>query len=148
MDSQQNYLPKVVLAGAGALLVAVGLFVFGPTAEPAIEQNSSDTTAAENTQIENEPQPLGAETGDVAAETDTTVSYQGEEGKSALELLKINVDAVTKESSFGEYVDSINGIVGGTDGKYWLFYVNGEMAQIGAGEYITQTGDVIEWRFE
>lgn len=77
-----------------------------------------------------------------------TVSYDGVEGTSALELLQSKAEVVTKDSSYGPYVDSINGVVGGTEGKYWAFYVNGQMAQVGAADYITKVGDKIEWKFE
>ncbi len=78
----------------------------------------------------------------------TPVSYDGVEGKNALELLKTKATVVTKDSAYGEYVDSINGVAGGTDGKYWAFYVNGQMAQVGAADYKTKAGDKIEWKFE
>lgn len=82
------------------------------------------------------------------------VSYDGVTGKSVMDLLKAQVNdgsitaLQTQDSSFGEYVESINGVVGGADGKYWLFYVNGEPAIVGASEYVTKSGDTIEWRFE
>ncbi|HEX7963304.1 MAG TPA: DUF4430 domain-containing protein [Candidatus Saccharimonadales bacterium] len=78
----------------------------------------------------------------------THLSYKGVEGKTALELLKQHARVVTKDSSYGEYVDSINGVVGGTSGKYWTFYVNGAQAQVGAGAYTTHSTDSIEWKFE
>jgi len=77
-----------------------------------------------------------------------TVSYEGKVGTSVLDLLSQHAQAETKDSSFGTYVDTINGITGGTDSKYWLFYVNGEPATVGASEYMTHDGDLIEWRFE
>src|SRR5882757_1640815 len=49
----------------------------------------------------------------------THLSYKGETGKTALELLKTHAQTVTKQSSFGEYVDTIGDVKGGTDGKYW-----------------------------
>jgi hypothetical protein len=76
------------------------------------------------------------------------ILYAGEDGKTALEILKQKADVLTKDSDYGEYVDSINGLQGGTGGKYWTFYVNGQMAQVGAGTYQTKNGDRIEWKFE
>ena len=88
--------------------------------------------------------------------TDTTpakqgvrpVAYDGQAGKNALELLEQEVTIVTKDSSYGPYVDTINGTPGGTDGKYWAFYVNGQLSQVGAADYVTKAGDSIEWKFE
>ncbi|KKP86592.1 MAG: hypothetical protein UR87_C0015G0003 [candidate division CPR3 bacterium GW2011_GWE2_35_7] len=68
-----------------------------------------------------------------------SVIYQGEDTKNALELLKSKENVVTKQSSFGEYVNEINGIKGGTDNKYWIFYVNGKMSEVGADDYVTKS---------
>jgi uncharacterized protein HemX len=78
----------------------------------------------------------------------TSLSYDGVEGKNALELLKAKANVVTKQSSYGEYVDSINGLQGGTDNKYWAFYVNGQLSDVGADAYQTKNGDKIVWKFE
>lgn len=76
------------------------------------------------------------------------VSYEGVTGKTALELLKQNATVVTKnDPSLGEYVVSING-EDGNGSKYWLYYVDGKAATVGAGEYKTKTGEKIEWRLE
>jgi hypothetical protein len=75
------------------------------------------------------------------------VSYVGEEGKTALELLKHHTQADTKDTSFGEQVIAING-VGQTANSFWLYYVNGEPAQVGADQYQTNDADTIEWRLE
>ena len=76
------------------------------------------------------------------------LKYQGQSGKTALALLKAKADVKTKDSAYGPYVDSINGVAGGTDGKYWAFYVNGQLAQVGADAYTTQNGDNVEWKLE
>lgn len=76
------------------------------------------------------------------------ITYSGVEGEDALTTLKnVNDKVVTKTSDFGEYVDSIDGLVGGTDGKYWSFYVDGKLSDIGAGSYISNGGEKIEWKF-
>lgn len=80
--------------------------------------------------------------------TPETISYAGEKGKTALAQLQAAAKVETKASEYGAYVDSINGIKGGQDGKYWTFYVNGKMANIGASEYIAKGGEKIEWKFE
>lgn len=74
----------------------------------------------------------------------TTISYHGENGKTALEILKTTEDVVVHNSQ----IDNINGQKSGTDGKYWVFYVNGKLAQTNAGKYNTKDSDFIEWKFE
>ena len=83
-----------------------------------------------------------------AAMSVANIKYQGVDGKTALELLSQHATVVTKSSSYGPYVDSINGVAGGTDKKYWAFYVNDKMADIGADAYVTKATDKIVWKFE
>ncbi len=79
----------------------------------------------------------------------TEITYLARPGSTSLEQLKDEAsDVLTTESEYGELVDSIEGHQGGTDGKYWSFYVNGEMAQVGAGDYVQEEGDWIEWKFQ
>lgn len=44
------------------------------------------------------------------------------------------------------FVDSIANA--GGNGKYWIYYVNGEMGNVGADKKIVEEGDLIEWRLE
>jgi hypothetical protein len=86
----------------------------------------------------------------VTAEQNNTavITYQGEEGKNALELLKAKYPVKTKEfPGAGEFVESINGVTPETD-YFWAFYVNGATSNVGAGQYVTKTADKLEWRLE
>ena len=76
------------------------------------------------------------------------ISYQGQDGKSALALLKAHIYTTTQQSSYGEYIDTIDGVHSGTGGKYWALYVNGKQTPIAANNYMTHTGDNIEWKLE
>ncbi len=77
------------------------------------------------------------------------LSYSGKTGDSALLLLKQYAGSVVvNNSSYGAFVQSIDGVNGGTGGKYWMLYVNGKLSQVGAGAYKTKTGDHIVWRFQ
>lgn len=73
------------------------------------------------------------------------ISYQGVEGKNALELLKSSHEVETQKFSFGEMVQSIDGVKApATD--FWGFYVNGKLSDIGAGDYQTKNGDTLSWK--
>lgn len=126
--------PRKLLLTVGALLVLV----------------AGGTTAVLLTQADDKkPAPSATQQADNQAPAATnTIAYDGVEGKTALELLKAKATVVTKDSDYGPYVDSINGVAGGSEGKYWAFYVNGQMAPVGADAYKTKTGDKIEWKFE
>lgn len=48
----------------------------------------------------------------------------------------------------GVFVESIDGLGNGTDGKYWQYWVNGELPMVAANNLQVQEGDVVEWKFE
>ncbi len=98
----------------------------------------------------------------------TTTMYTGE-GEVTAALIIENGGTVTREATLpegstvfdlmtacgipfeeeGGFITSINGVHQDEDaGKYWLYYINGEFAQVGAGEYIVQEGDEITWKLE
>ncbi|MBU7012286.1 MAG: DUF4430 domain-containing protein [Theionarchaea archaeon] len=98
----------------------------------------------------------------------TTTMYTGE-GEVTATLIIENGGTVTREATLpegstvfdlmtacrisfeekGGLITSINGVSQDEDaGKYWLYYINGEFAQTGAGEYIVQEGDEITWKLE
>ncbi len=70
------------------------------------------------------------------------------EGESALDVLKRTHTVELKHYDFGDVADSIDGTVGGKDGRYWIFYVNGKMSQLGAGEYKVLPEDKIIWKYQ
>jgi hypothetical protein len=75
----------------------------------------------------------------------SVVTYAGEDGKTALELLKQKAKTQTQTFSFGELVVEINGVRSG-NGYDFLYYVNGAMVKTGAANYVTKTGEQIEWK--
>jgi len=77
----------------------------------------------------------------------TEVSYHGENGANALTLLKKYAQVQTKHYSFGDMVTSVNGVAGNGP-KYWTFYINGKMANVGAGSYTTKSSDTISWKLQ
>ena len=77
----------------------------------------------------------------------TQLSYKGQAGQNALTLLKKHATIATKHYSFGDMVTSIDGMKGAGP-KYWTFYVNGKMAEVGAGSYVTKAGDTLMWRLQ
>lgn len=77
-----------------------------------------------------------------AAQLPTSISYQGQDGKTVLDLLKENHEVV--ESS--GFVQGIDGRIGSST-AYWLWYLNGQEGLVGAKDYVTKNGDTIEWRF-
>ncbi len=77
----------------------------------------------------------------------TEITYHGKNGVDALTLLKQQAIVKTKHYAFGDIVVAINGS-NGNGPKYWTFYVNSKMSEIGAGAYQTKNSDVLEWKLE
>ena len=59
-----------------------------------------------------------------------------------------SVKADNWESYDSLFIEAINGIENGEDGRYWQYYVNGEFANVGCSRYYLKNNDVVEWRFE
>ena len=80
-----------------------------------------------------------------AREERLVIAYEGEDGKTALELLKARARVRASAGPLGELVEEINGVRSG-GGSYLIFYVNGAKAMTGAGGYVTKAGEKIEWK--
>lgn len=134
MNQSKKSLYAVVVVLLIALGVYAGAMLYGSN-QPT-DQSQTTTTPPATESDEDKPGR-------------TELSYKATPGITSLEQLKSEAkDVVVTTSEYGELVDSIEGHKGGTDGKYWSFYVNGEMAQVGAGTYVQKEGDVIEWKFQ
>lgn len=75
------------------------------------------------------------------------ISYQGVEGKNALELLQKEHQVNFQTSDFGVFVTEIDGIKN-TEDTFWMYYVNEKLAEVAADKYATKEGDKIEWKYE
>ena len=76
------------------------------------------------------------------------IEYEGEDGETALELLEDNgYDVTTEHSDLGDYVTGI-GDVQATKTKYWSYYVDGKLPNVGADAFETKDGQHVEWKFE
>jgi len=91
------------------------------------------------------PTPKATTAATPAREERLVVAYDGEDGKTALELLKSRARVRTTVSQLGELVEEINGVSSG-NGYHLIYFVNGSMAKTGAGSYVTKNGDQIEWK--
>lgn len=85
--------------------------------------------------------------------TEKKLEISAQEGESVLDLMKKaqeeeNLNFVAEEHDFGVLISEVNGLKGGTEGKYWMYYVNGEMPTVGVDAYETKVGDLVELKFE
>ena len=47
----------------------------------------------------------------------------------------------------GKFIETINGVKGNGD-QNWIYYVNGQKAQVGVSNYKIKPGDVVSWKYE
>ncbi|MBM6619916.1 DUF4430 domain-containing protein [Bacillus suaedaesalsae] len=69
---------------------------------------------------------------------------------TALDLLIVALgheNVLTTKYPFGVMIDSINGI-SATSSNYWMLYINGKSADVGADGYKIKNGDTISFKYE
>jgi hypothetical protein len=131
-------------------LVAVWLTLFGkirlsPPKSTGLSENQETQTAV--------PQNKVFLT--ITFAPDSEIDYEKQldmaSSTSVFDLLKEALDArqityETKTYNFGVFVSSINGQVSGSD-KAWIYFVNGQSAQVAADKYVLKPQDVVEWKY-
>ncbi len=127
-----------------ALIIGLPLLFGGVTVYNAAQPDTSDQSSTEQI-VESVEQDMAGVT--IGADG-TTATYEGMTGKTALEILREGTEVGTEESSFGEFVRSIDGRIADEETEYWAFLVDGEYASEGAGTYETTDGEQIEWVLE
>jgi hypothetical protein len=75
------------------------------------------------------------------------------QGMTALDLLKNKTEETglvlkIKAYDIGILVEAIGDQENGQDGKYWLYYVNGEMPMVASDKNEIKAGDKVEFKFE
>ncbi|MGE5392926.1 MAG: DUF4430 domain-containing protein [Candidatus Saccharibacteria bacterium] len=130
MTRFKRIVPVVVLLVLVIVAVAYSFHkkAVAPTAPVGDQQNQAQTAGQ---------QPQGSQ----------TVSYEGQDGQTAMVLLMARHDVATKDYSFGKMVTGIDGVT--PDSRhFWGFYVNGQLSQVGADAYVTKSTDRLEWKLE
>lgn len=117
---------KTIIIGA----FAVALLAIGATTFALINQPQTNAQPAASQQLASD-----------------SVEFTAEASKSVLEQLKARYSVETQDSYYGAYVVAINGKKA-EGSQFWGFYVNGEMAQKGAADYITNGGEQIKWQLQ
>jgi hypothetical protein len=142
--------PARSLTALTSLLLAVGLLSGCAQGEdtPAADTTASSTVAADDASSE-PADDASDEAADDSAD-DVELTYEGVAGKTALELLvAADPTAVVQGEGENAFVTGIEGREAQDSAKeFWALYVNGEMAQVGAGSLVTETGDEITWKLE
>ena len=84
--------------------------------------------------------------------TDHLVAYAGDTVFSLLQRCSKQQHFVLESTYYESFdstlVESINHNTNGNEGKYWQYYVNGDIPMVGCDQYIVSNGDSIVWSFE
>src|SRR5262245_5756460 len=117
----------VIVVGI-ALVGIIYAFKQKPAAVPASRNSVSteQTTPSTATSVK----PDSADTTPVQS-TVAAIEYPGQDGKSALQLLQISHQVGIKHYSYGDFVESIDGVKPDSQ-HFWALYVNDKFAQVGA----------------
>lgn len=61
-----------------------------------------------------------------------------------------DIDFQGKNSAgLGFFVEEINGVKNSaSNNTYWIYYINGKVAEVGISNYILKPNDVINWKYE
>jgi hypothetical protein len=84
--------------------------------------------------------------------SENLIAYKDDTAFSLLKRCAEKHGFTVESTYYAEYdatwIDSINTIASGTEGKYWQYYVNGQLPIISADKFIVKNGDVLVWSFE
>ena len=135
------------------LLLSTGLVLVGCSPDTSEAPEGTETPVVEDV---DDADANSSEEEQVSA--DILISIDGEtladlskeitvpEGTYLLDVMEAEYDIVDEGAGF---LSSINGNEHDMDAeRYWLFYVNDDMASVGAADYEIEEGDVIEWKLE
>lgn len=131
-----------VLLSAGLFLTACTTDTTNETSSPAPESETVLTT-----------EPADAEevttTIHIAIDgeqlTDLTKEVTIPAGTNLMAVMKANYQVIDEDGLFSSIESHEQNL---KDNRYWIYYVNDEMASVGSAKYQLEEGDVIEWRLE
>lgn len=126
---------KKILIGLVVAAVLIVGYVFWPSTATNTYTNTN-VVANANTNIS---------TCTTTSLAGAAVSYTGKAGVTAAALLTQNSHTMGKDAS--GLINAIDSVKPG-DRQYWAFYVNCQLAQVGAEQYTTKDGDIIHWKLD
>ena len=103
-------------------------------------------------QVVTQKQVLGSQTSFSISESvdfggtkpETSKIVEVKDGETAMDVLLKSEKVEVKKYSFGMMVESINDVKGSGE-NFWLYFVNGKEASVGASDYKVKPNDEIKW---
>lgn len=130
-----------------SLLLLSSIFILSACGNPTTEQEVSTQTESSSVEVISTDDQENAIEVTISVEVpdedySESASYSVEEGALLLDVMKEHFD-VEDDNNF---ITSINGYQQDADANmWWLFDLNGEMAEVGAHELELEDGDQVEW---
>jgi hypothetical protein len=121
------------------IIVAV-LALGGVAAGIIIYRGSNNTASNSNTQSQSQSRRERIDS------PDDIVTYQGQDGMTAMRILRRYHSVKTTGAGEDAVVISIDGIEADEARNQWTFSVNGEASTVGANAYETKDIDTITWQ--
>ncbi|MBU1178422.1 DUF4430 domain-containing protein [Patescibacteria group bacterium] len=133
-----------------ALLAVACVFTVGCTAQ---DQNTNTATDSTTTEKVAEEKTTTAELVINNGSGEKTAQVEISSEMTALDVLKkgteeLGIELKTQEYDYGTMVEGIGSDIGGTDGKYWMYYVNGQTPAVGVDTQKVVADDKIEFKYE
>jgi hypothetical protein len=129
------------------IIAAIGI-IYAFTQKPALAPTQGNTNVASlNQTVQTKSADQTAKSANPTDALMQAIRYSGEDGRNALDLLEAGHRVGLKNYTFGDMVNSIDGVEPDAQ-HFWAFYINGSLAQVGAGSFITKSTDVIEWKLD
>ncbi len=134
------------LIGMGLIIIVTGWLIYSDKISQFIPQKEIETPQ-EN--IEREV-VLIIDEGEGSPETFRDVAREGMTAFDLLQEKTQGIGLVLKVQTYdmGVFIEAIGDKENGEDGKYWLYYVNGEMPLLSADKQLLSSGDKVEFKFE
>lgn len=154
----KNLKTKIILAILFAILLIAGIFALNiknkKNSEPLNQNVENPETVNDNADAEEVKSDTAIKE---IKDSNEIISYifNGDETDANVfsELQKYAADKnieikFNNNYAFGVFIESINGIKNGDDGKYWQYYVDGVLGDVAADKKVLKKGEKVEWRFE
>lgn len=127
------------------MICLIGLSLTACDRGPAASQTAEESKQQSSTEVEKVFLSINRER---IGKSNTSYDCQLEPEMTVLDLLlKSGVEVVHTGNGESAFIKSIDRIVGGANGEdWWIYYVNGELANQGAGVVELKAGDRVEWR--
>jgi hypothetical protein len=142
----KKYYKLLIIIGALLILYFAFFSNSNVTKDDLDIEKISDQTNTENNNLSKYVLNITAEGHDpityLYSESDDLTAYGLLEKATFSESFEIEVE----EYDFGVFVKTINGLESSAE-MAWIYFVNGESAQVAADQYSLNPGDVVEWKY-